>query len=246
VTYIVAICIYNNLFHPLSSYPGPFIWTSTRIRHSLSTVTGQIHRDAAKLHAKYGPVVRIAPDELSYATGDAWNDIYAWQTTQNGDRYQLIKHPLLYTAPATTGVHGIITTPSDKDHGRMKRNLSHGFSDKSLRDQEPLIMHYISLLIEKLKERCYVEEKTNSEGEHEKGRDGVLDIVAWYNFTNFDIIGDLTFGESFESMHTQDDWIKSMAELTKVGLFICTTNRFVSISPAFIVRGRIRCSYHEK
>lgn len=29
-----------------------------------------------KLHKKYGPVLRIAPDELSYASAQAWQDIY--------------------------------------------------------------------------------------------------------------------------------------------------------------------------
>jgi cytochrome P450 len=39
------------------------------------------------------------------------------------------------------------------DHSRYRKSLAHAFSEKALRDQEPLIGKYVDLLIEKLKER---------------------------------------------------------------------------------------------
>ncbi len=36
-------------------------------------------------------------------------------------------------------------------HTRIRRNLSHGFSNKALRDHEPRIMKYIAFLIERLR-----------------------------------------------------------------------------------------------
>lgn len=43
----------------------------------------------ADLHEEYGPVVRIAPDELAFAGPDAWKDIYG---THNG-KMSLPKNP---------------------------------------------------------------------------------------------------------------------------------------------------------
>lgn len=43
----------------------------------LSTNKRRIHRDLLSIHEKYGPVVRIAPDELSFVNAQAIQDIYA-------------------------------------------------------------------------------------------------------------------------------------------------------------------------
>ncbi|KAK1834755.1 cytochrome P450 [Podospora conica] len=43
-----------------------------------------MHKWAA-LHARYGSVVRIAPDQLSYTTPAAWRDIYGVRGTSNKD-----------------------------------------------------------------------------------------------------------------------------------------------------------------
>jgi cytochrome P450 len=64
--------------------------------------------------------------------------------------------------------------------------VSHAFSDKALKDQEELLKKHVNLLVEKL--------------------DGVAagqlgaNIVEWYNFTTFDIMADLTFGESLHQL----------------------------------------------
>ena len=63
----------------------------------------------------------------------------------------------------------------------IRRNFSSAFSDKALRELEPIMTQYFDLLIKRLHERCM--EPVN--------------FVHWYNFTTFDIVSDLTFGESF-------------------------------------------------
>ena len=70
----------------------------------------------------------------------------------------------------------------------MRRLLSHAFSEAALQEQEPLITSYFDLLIHKLHEQIA------------GPADGVVDIVRWYNFTTFDLIGDLCFGESFHAL----------------------------------------------
>lgn len=57
---------------------------------------------------------------------------------------------------------------------------------------------YISKLISTLHEKARFEETA------------VVDMVNWYNFTTFDLIGDLTFGESFGCLElgTLHPWIR--------------------------------------
>ena len=72
----------------------------------------------------------------------------------------------------------------------MRRLLAHGFSEKALRAQEPLLQSYVDLLIAQLRKR------TSESVNHQAN----VDIVQWFNFTTFDIAGDLTFGESFHCL----------------------------------------------
>ena len=65
-----------------------------------------------------------------------------------------------------------------------RRNFSSAFSDKALREQEPIMKKYFDLLIQRLRENCTKP----------------VDIVQWYNSTTFDIVGDLLFGESYECL----------------------------------------------
>ncbi|KAK0115298.1 hypothetical protein ONS96_013757 [Cadophora gregata f. sp. sojae] len=67
---------------------------------------------------------------------------------------------------------------------KRRRNLAPGFSEKILRDQEPLITKYFDLLIQRLRE--------NSEKP--------VNLVEYYEFATVDIISDLAFGESFDCL----------------------------------------------
>jgi hypothetical protein len=61
--------------------------------------------------------------------------------------------------------------------------MANGFSNQAMLDQQPLIMTYVQKLFEKLDE--------------ESANGNKIDIAARYNWTTFDIIGDLAFGEPF-------------------------------------------------
>jgi len=73
-------------------------------------------------------------------------------------------------------------------HAEMRRMLSHAFSTKALMEQEDIIRGYGDLLIKRLGQR-YAGKERGPDGEY-------CNLVNWYNYTTFDIIGDLAFGES--------------------------------------------------
>ncbi|KAH2585829.1 hypothetical protein KXV99_003246 [Aspergillus fumigatus] len=133
---------------------------------------------------EYGDVVRIGPNALVYRAPRAWKEIYGYRTKKGQRTFQ--KDPSLYV-PTPNGVHAIITA-AESDHIRMRRLLAHAFSDRALREQESLLHFYADLLVQKLHE--------NLNHSHSE----VVDIARWYNFTTFDLIGDLAFGEPLASL----------------------------------------------
>lgn len=71
-----AIALQRIWFHPLSKHPGPKLWAASRMPYVVSLVRGTLNQDMLNFHEKYGSVVRLGPNELSFAVEEAWKDIY--------------------------------------------------------------------------------------------------------------------------------------------------------------------------
>ncbi|KAF7857957.1 hypothetical protein EAF04_009314 [Stromatinia cepivora] len=209
ILYALSTIIYNLYFHPLSHFPGPKLFASSRIFSIYYILQGTLPQKITSLHETYGHVVRTAPDELSFTSTQAFQDIY---TKKNG-RPGFPKDPIQYTRPAEGGASSILGVIDDKDHARYRRLLSHAFSEKALREQEPLIKRYIDLLILRL---------------YENAGKGKQNMVHWYNFTTFDIIGDLTFGESFGCLDKSDyhPWVSYTFISFKAATFMAAAKRY--------------------
>lgn len=100
VVYYLATSIYSVFFGPLSRYPGPKIFAWTRIALARKRMVGLDAETLTAFHAKYGPVVRTAPDELSFATTQAWQDIYGFRRVGQPKNN---KDPKFYMAPLNGG-----------------------------------------------------------------------------------------------------------------------------------------------
>ncbi|OHW89503.1 cytochrome p450 [Colletotrichum incanum] len=207
LAYIIVTIVYNLYLHPLRTYPGPKLWAATRIPYTCSSLSGQTHRKILELHQKYGPIVRIAPNELAYNHPDAWKDVHGHLKNGTGDHG---RDPV-FTMDAR---HSIIGA-NREDHSRFRRALSHGFSAQSMFEQESIIKGYVDLLIQKLHEKC-------------AGGPEALDMVSWYNWTTFDVIGDLAFGEPFHCLEDSDyhPWVKLIFEGVKGGAFKMNARRY--------------------
>ena len=130
VLYLLASTIYNAYFATLSKYPGPRLWALSRIPRLRVMVRGDEGRVFADLHARYGPIVRVSPDELSLASGaQAWKDIYGFKKSGEPHPY---KDKRFY-GENVNKVPSIITA-NDPNHGRQRKILSHAFSDKALKE----------------------------------------------------------------------------------------------------------------
>jgi len=199
--------IYNIWFHPLSKFPGPNLAAATKIPIAMVSWDGGLSHWLKDLHDYYrSDVVRISPDELSFISASAWKDIY-------GDRpgHEHFQKDLLLLS----GDDSIVTAP-DADHSRMRRLLGHAFSDKALRKQEHLVQSYTDSLINGLQKQIDGPPK------------GRINFADWFNWTTFDTIGDLSFGESFDCLkHTHyHPWVANILDSTKKVVFYSVTLRF--------------------
>lgn len=73
--------MYAAYFHPLSKVPGPKLNALTRIPYIRHLLRGSTVESFVDLHKKYGEVVRISPNEVSFTSGEtAWPEIYGFRT----------------------------------------------------------------------------------------------------------------------------------------------------------------------
>ncbi|KAH6872093.1 cytochrome P450 [Thelonectria olida] len=128
--YMVAVGFYNLYLHPLSKQPGPRLAASTRLWYCWHCVRGTLIYAVHDAHKKYGDMVRIAPDELSCITAEAWKDIYG----HRAGKEEMMKDPTFYSS-ISSGPGSIINAERSR-HGHLRKKASHGFSEVALRSQE--------------------------------------------------------------------------------------------------------------
>ncbi|KAI0199882.1 cytochrome P450 [Astrocystis sublimbata] len=204
--YWASVSLYYLWLHPLSKYPGPRLWAVSQIPWTIMFCSGQSHQRLLEIHNKYGAVVRIGPNELSFTAPEAWSDIM-------GRRKGSPENPKApwYCPPQSKH---IAAAPYD-DHVRMRRVLSRAFTKSAQMRQEKLVIKYVGLLVSRLHELCSVA--------HDE-----IDIGKWFNFCSFDIIGDLAFGESFRCLEQSSihPWIAMIFANLRVGAIGCALNRY--------------------
>lgn len=66
VVLVLATVTSRLWFHPLAKIPGPRLAKVTRLWQSWRYYRGTWHDDILLLHGHYGPLVRIAPNEVSF------------------------------------------------------------------------------------------------------------------------------------------------------------------------------------
>ncbi|KAI2628673.1 cytochrome P450 monooxygenase-like protein [Hypoxylon sp. NC1633] len=178
--YWIGRCIYRLYFHPLARFPGPRIAAVSDLWFARISTSGRSHFIMLKTHRKYGDVVRVAPNELSFCTPQSYQDIYGPPSKGRGrflktEFYDVSKIPR-------------ITSARDPEvHARQRKALSYAFSPRALRDQEVVIRDYVDMLIRQLDQLG------------KAGKKGIP-INEAYDWLTFDIIGELAFGESFNAI----------------------------------------------
>ncbi|PSN65308.1 putative benzoate 4-monooxygenase cytochrome P450 [Corynespora cassiicola Philippines] len=181
LTRVAAVIIYRLYLCPLKSIPGPLLQAVTNIPHDIACIRGTRHKHLEKLHAKYGPIVRVAPFEVSIIDNSIWRDVF-------GFRRNDVECPKGDIQERINGYSGILDT-NRADHRRFRRLLAHAFSEQSLRQQEHRMAQQVDMLIAGLRKQS---------------PKGPLDITLWVQWTTFDIMGDLSLGESFRSMEKME------------------------------------------
>lgn len=172
--------------------------------------------DFERLHTIYGPVLRIAPNEVTFADEAAWADIFHTRS----DSEQFLKDPLWWSRQPGQP-NSLLSAIDPKEHATIRKLIAPAFTPRALKAQEPIIHQYVNLLIERIQELV-----TAARDNGEEAAD--IDMTPWFHFTTFDVFGDLGFGESFNCLQSSKyhPWIALLFNSVKAASFIAAVRYY--------------------
>ena len=155
-------------------------------------VRGELSHQIRKIHEQYGEVVRVAPNELSIIDPVAWKDIY-----QNSSFIR----PIIWRGKPPGAEGDNLISATEIDHSRFRKVLGPAFSNQAIRKQEPVVNTYVNLLMRRLHEKVTSSPQKKS---------AIVDIIEWFNYATFGVIGDLGWGSLFDCLENQrlNGWIQ--------------------------------------
>ncbi|KAK0739418.1 cytochrome P450 [Apiosordaria backusii] len=206
VSYYIVWIIYARWFHPYSKYPGPFFASISRLWIIKELWQGKSEITQREWHAKYGPIIRIAPDEVVISDPSVIKTIYGAGTTFTKTEFYKA-----FSAPwARYPEHFCNIDP--KSHGERRKLVNHVYTMSNCARYEPDVEQCIDLLAQRIKEASESGQPT--------------DMALWFRWYAFDVIGILFFSRPFGFLELQKDY-KGWTSATDVLIFFLAASACV-------------------
>ncbi|KAJ3551196.1 hypothetical protein NM688_g4850 [Phlebia brevispora] len=168
-------------FHPLAEYPGPLVCKITKFSLAYATSRGRLHEVVRQIHAQYGDVVRIGPNELSFCRSDAVQPVLGARLLQRG--------PYFDTRRLPSGRYMIDGVRDFAESAVRRKQWLKAMSGEGLKGCEDALASKIRELCENLKRR----------------QEEAVDISAWMSYFGFDFMGVMALGRDFGMMKAGAD-----------------------------------------
>ncbi|KZT69584.1 cytochrome P450 [Daedalea quercina L-15889] len=142
----LVFVVYERLvLSPLSKIPGPSLAAATRLVLMYHEFTRTRKQWIHELHLRYGPVVRIAPDEVSFATWDAVKEIYVFE----GSGYEKTNFYKLFD---NYGTMCMFSATEKGPHGERKKIFADRYTKSYI--MQPEVVNGIQDLATEFVKKC--------------------------------------------------------------------------------------------
>ncbi|KAK4145929.1 cytochrome P450 [Dichotomopilus funicola] len=198
---LVFQAVQRRYFHPLRVIPGPWANSISELPAAFNLVTGNQHVYYRSLHERYGPVVRVSPNEVGFVSLEAREEIYGFRKAG-----LMEKSPIFLGAVGNVDGQTGVSLALNKEHTRQRRALGSMFTNSALANLEDLAQVQVHKFISKLKVMA-------DEGQ-------TVDVADWYTYIAFDIMGELCFAEPFGCLDqaSATEWSTSV-----INVFVAAT-----------------------
>ncbi|KAK3348528.1 cytochrome P450 [Neurospora tetraspora] len=192
IVIILAISIYRLFLHPLAGIPGPRLAALSNIWHAYHARNGRMYQLGKTLHKRYGPLVRVGPNELWFDSKEAFKSIYsAGSGFEKSDFYlstaltkpTLTLHPFKFPPSPQVHLPDTLDLLSERFMSRyrlQRRLIGPLYQTSSLRKFEPQIDAVLGQAIAQLRSL--------------KGQE--VDLKEWMHIIAVECLGAVVLGWS--------------------------------------------------
>lgn len=193
VATLAAVIVRRRFFHPLSAFPGPFWASATANYRTWYYLKGNQHLHHRKLHEKYGPIVRYAPDALIFADYKSLPYIYHLKA----DKTKFYDSHLGETPT-------VFSQKTHASHVHARRRLSFAYSMGNIKLLEPSIKDLIHDW------RRGLESQIGTP----------IDLASYVHWLAYDVVGLVAFGRPFGFIDSWSDVRDLIAASSKPSFFL--------------------------
>ncbi|KAI1416535.1 cytochrome P450 [Hypoxylon sp. FL1857] len=188
VSVVLAWLVKNRYHNGLNKYPGPFLASLTDWWRFWDVYGQRPELTHRKLHAKYGDVVRLGPNTLSFADPKALKTIY-------GLNKGFVKSDFYVVQQSVVKGHSLASLFSTTDnnfHAQFRRCVNSAFAMSALVQYEPFVDNTTKIFL-KQTERLFA------------GNPDGCDFTQWLQFYAFDVIGEITYSKRHGFVEKNED-----------------------------------------
>ncbi|KAL1838911.1 hypothetical protein VTJ49DRAFT_2075 [Mycothermus thermophilus] len=214
---VLAWLVRNRYYHGLNKYPGPFLASLTDWWRFIDVHGRRPERTHIALHKKYGPVVRLGPNTLSFSEPEALKTIY-------GLNKGFIKSDFYVVQQSVVKGHSLpsLFSTTDNDfHMQFRRCVNAAFAMSALVQYEPFVDNTTRLFL-KQTERLYIDNPQ------------ACDFTRWLQFYAFDVIGEITYSKRHGFIERNEDVDGIVAYLTKLFLYVAPIGQIPILDRFFL------------
>lgn len=180
-----TLVIYRLHIHPLSRIPGPWYCALTSLWTYYHAYVGDECTLITALHKRYGPVLRIAPNEVCFADNSALNPIYA-------DKGGMLKAGC-YRNFDIDGFASLFSETVRESRAPRAKSVVPLFSTQQLRDGEEVLEGVVATFVRRLR----------SERERVEGGEGVVNVLDLSRGLALDAVTGYLLGKSYGGLEEQ-------------------------------------------
>ncbi|KAJ5109198.1 benzoate 4-monooxygenase cytochrome P450 [Penicillium angulare] len=198
--------IYRLFFRPLRNFPGPKLAAASSCYQTYHDVIrhGQYIWVIKQMHEKYGPIVRITPNELHINDPYFYDEIYA-----GGNR----KRDKTIEFSNAGSFNGALLTTIFHDQHRFRRGIINKlFSTQAVRNFDASIQEHVDTLVHVLEEA--------------KRTDSVVKLTELFGALSADVVSQFTYGTSHGYLKGDSNEMDLLEAVYSATVFAHTTFAF--------------------
>ncbi|KAI6299158.1 hypothetical protein MCOR29_011034 [Pyricularia oryzae] len=219
---VTAAWLARNRFQKgLHKYPGPFLASLTDFWRVWDVYKQRPEVTHRKLHERYGDVVRLGPNALSFSDPKALKAIYGLNKNMVKSDFYIVQQSVV----KGRRLPSLFSTVDESFHAKFRRCVNAAFAMSALVQYEPFVDNTTKLFLDQT-QRLFADKPA--------GDDSGCDFGRWLQFYAFDVIGEITYSKRHGFVEKNEDIDGIVSYLSKLFLYVAPVGQMPLLDLLFL------------